>query len=188
MEPAPRPQLEHSPSSLEHSASRSRGADPRFSRGPVRKDACDAKPEGVVDRPRPYALQADLCRGTRPAATGLHDRTRRKVRQNRHGENALSPEGAVVHRGVADAAGTERIRAAPWQVTGGTGRFPLPRACGAQAGVTARGCPQFCLLIYLDTDCFNSGSNSLRALQVAAKGRGVYLIMSSILTRPESFH
>src|SRR5262249_49008771 len=132
MESAPWRQLEHAPPSLEHSASRSRRADPRFSRGPVRKDARGAKPQRGVDRSRPHALQADLCRGTRPAATGLYDRERQNVRQNRDGENALSPQGAVVHSGMVDTAGTERIRVAPWQITGGTGRFPLPRTCGTE--------------------------------------------------------
>jgi len=113
-----------------------RGPDPRLSGGPVRKNACDEKPEGVVDLSRPGAVQADLCRGTRFVATGLHDRQCQNVRRNRDGENAVSSQGAVVHRGVADAARRERIRVAPWQITGRTGRFPLTRACAAESCLT----------------------------------------------------
>jgi hypothetical protein len=133
---AARRRMERTPSSPEHSASRLGGSDPRFSGGPVREIASQAKPEGVVDLPRPDAVQADLCRGTRFVATGLHDRECQNVRRDRDGENAVSSQGAVVHCGVADAAGRERIRVAPWQITGRTGRFPLTRACAAESCLT----------------------------------------------------
>src|SRR5262245_9175077 len=75
---------------------------------------------------------------------------------------------------MANAAGTERIRVAPRQITGGTGRFPLPRACGAEelvselvaAGVTAtnrRDCPRLPVDI-TSPDRFNPGLNSSAVL------------------------
>jgi putative sugar O-methyltransferase len=72
MESASRRRMEHAPSSSEYSASRLGRTDPRFSRDPVRKIACYEKPKGVVDLPRPYPLQDNVCRGTRSAPTGLH--------------------------------------------------------------------------------------------------------------------
>src|SRR6266849_339685 len=143
MEPASRLRMEHAPSPPEHSASRLGGSGPRFSGDPVRKIACHETPEGMVDRPRPYFVQANLCRGTRSIATGLHDRECKIIRWNRDGENAVSSQGALVRRRMADAAGRKRIRFAPWQIAGRTGRFPLPRACAAEESLS-EGVRQLC--------------------------------------------
>src|SRR5713226_775090 len=54
------------------------------------KSPATRSPEGVVDLPRPLAVQADLCRGTRSPATGFHDRECQNVCRNGDGENAVS--------------------------------------------------------------------------------------------------